>query len=59
MEQKIKSIDIGSVVACAEYIESELSTEISIEGETLCWISWDDIDKFKEEINQVIQKYNQ
>lgn len=50
---------IGGVAFCAEYIESELATEITIEGETMLWISWDDVDKFAEEMNKVVKKYMQ
>lgn len=57
--KKIKSIMVGQIVICAEYIESELSTEISIEGEAMCWISWDNVDQFIEEFNSVIKKYQQ
>ncbi len=32
-------------------------TKVQIYGETLCWISYNDIDEFTRELNDVINKY--
>lgn len=34
-----------------------LDTKVTINDETLCWISWPDKSKFEKELNEVISKY--
>ncbi len=34
-----------------------LDTKVSINGETLCWITWKDKDQFISKINNIIDEY--
>ncbi len=35
----------------------EVHPENETRGNRICWINWDDKEKFAEELNQVINKY--
>jgi hypothetical protein len=34
-----------------------LDTKVSINGEVICWITWNDRDSFMNELQSVISKY--
>lgn len=34
-----------------------LDTRVSIDGKTVCWISWENKDEFIEELQEPIRKY--
>ena len=37
--------------------EEPLDTQVNINGQNLCWISWSDKEKFLIELNGIINRY--
>lgn len=37
---------------------SILDTKVTINGETLCWISWPEKDEFQKKLNDLIHQYS-
>ena len=37
--------------------ERNLNTQVKINGKEVCWIQWDDRDKFVDDIKQILSKY--
>jgi hypothetical protein len=58
---KMKSVELGdsTLEFRCEPCEGEyLDTSVMINGQSLCWITWNDVEKFIEEIRLPISKYS-
>lgn len=61
-KNKYDHIDLANNITlrfkCEQDSEGEfLDTEVKINGNLLCFITWADVEKFKKEIKSVIDKY--